>query len=57
MYNDETVLPWSWQRLWAEFGDPVPAGVQGEELEVVGGPQVVVVAQAVDQVGAHVEPL
>ena len=54
MYNDETVLPWSWQRLWAELGDPVPAGVQGEELEVVGGPQVVVVAQAVDQVGAHV---
>ena len=51
------VLPWSRQRLWGEFGDPVPAGVQREELEVVRCPQVVVVAQAVDQVGAHVQPL
>ena len=51
------VLPWSRQRLGGEFGDPVPAGVERGELEVVRGPQLVVVAQAVDQVGAHVKPL
>ena len=54
---ERAVLPRRRQGLGREFGDPVGAGVDGEELEVVGGAEVVVVAQVVNLVRAHVQPL